>query len=373
MIDSAAPKCPSVWRRAVTIVAALAAALAGMSTMAAADTPPKRATAGKPQISAGAGNAARFAPVLVREGRSRPLCEAESGRVFVSHGLGTACVAYFVTRGWEKSRRAVVFFDGDVTLERFADPAAMTAEKSRRNRWLQAVADKYGVRIVQVSRLGVEGSSGNHGDRRKPGELATMDHAIDAIKTRLGIDDIVLAGQSGGATIAASLLTLGRNDVACAVLGSGAYELAAMIRETILQNGRQVDEELVAELVYDPSRFVSRIPDAAHRRVFVLADRADSRTPFDQQQRFANHVRGAGHHARLFAIHGTGAWNHGATAYAVPLAALCARGAGERELEDALEPLRRQIEDGAVRKRAIVEAQPAPTSQGARTTLEQQP
>lgn len=89
---------------------------------------------------------------------------------------------------------------------------------------MQLWADRLRVRYVYISRTGLQGSSGNHGDRRLPKEAFVTNAVVDGLKSKFGFDDIALTGQSGGATIAASLPTLGRKDVRCEVLGSGATE-----------------------------------------------------------------------------------------------------------------------------------------------------
>ncbi len=255
--------------------------------------------------------------------------------MFTRHRLGSACIAYYATDGREDQRRAVVFFDGDVTLERYADKRGHAAELQRRQRQLQTLANQFGVRMVRVSRLGVEGSSGNHGDRRKPEELVAMNAALDILKQRLGLDELVLAGQSGGSTLIASLLTRGRSDVSCAVLGSGAYELVDLVHTSIVRNGGRTTPRAIRNVVYDPSTQIEGIVRNSARRIFIVGDPADARTPFDQQARFVDGLVAAGHHARLVRVRATGELNHGAAGYTLPLAALCARNASDARMAKA--------------------------------------
>jgi len=95
---------------------------------------------------------------------------------------------------------------------------------------MQIWADQFKVRYVFVSRVGMQGSSGNHAERRFPKETIVMNAVTDALKIRLGLDKLALAGHSGGSTIAASLLTMGRNDVTCAVLGSAPLDRSCRSR-----------------------------------------------------------------------------------------------------------------------------------------------
>ena len=64
-----------------------------------------------------------------------------------------------------------------------------------------------------------------------------MNAVVDGLKARLGLDDLALAGQSGGAAIAAGLLTLGRKDVQCVVLGSGVTEAVAFEYDFAIKHG----------------------------------------------------------------------------------------------------------------------------------------
>ncbi len=182
------------------------------------------------------------------------------------------------------------------------------------------------------------GSSGNHGQRRKPGEALSVNAAIDAIKVRHGFDSLALAGQSGGSTIAASLLTLGRRDIACAVLGSGNLAVVDLFMERQHVYGTKFSRAAAEGTFYDPARNVSRIVPDAVRRVLVIGDTEDKRTPFPQQQRFAELLRKAGHHAHVIPITGTGPENHGAAHAALPAAALCLQAVSDEGIGQLLMP-----------------------------------
>lgn len=306
-----------------------------------------------------------YKTVLAAEGKSQKLCEAEPGRVFVRHKLGTACISYFATSGHDSARRAIVFMDGDVAIEKYADEATLAADNQKRRVALQSNADRLKVRYIVLSRLGVDGSSGNHGERRKPDEVYAMNAAIDALKLRLGFDEVVLAGQSGGSTIAASLLTLGRNDVTCAVLGSGAYALADLVHANILKSGAKITRQVVDRTVYDPSKKVAGIAKSPVRRIFLLADSADTRTPYEQQLAFAKDVARQGHHARLAPITAADDLKHGATPYTLPIAAMCARGLQDGQIASAIGKMRATVERFAEKKVSAV-TPPATTSTASR-------
>lgn len=282
--------------------------------------------------------AAKFEPVLVAESKSKSLCEADPGRIFVKYQLGSECIAYYITPGLENVSRAVMFMDGDASLKDFGDEDKRAASLEAKKRFLNSWSVKMKVRYVYISRVGLNGSSGNHALRRKPNETMVMDAAIDILQQKFGLTTIAIAGQSGGSTIAASLLTRGREGVACAVLGSGAYELAALEYDILTSKGRNVTKEAIAKAVYDPSKHVDGIRQDANRRIFILGDADDQRTPIDQQIRFHNDVEAAGHHVRFALIKAKGELDHGAMHSTIPAAGACLNGMSDERIVAAVKP-----------------------------------
>ena len=259
----------------------------------------------------------KFHRVLIEESRSKAKCESVDNRVFVTTKLGTECIAYFVTKGFESRRQAVFFFGGDA-----ASPANGT-DLALQKKLTQLWADKLRVRYVYVSRVGLQGSSGNHGERRLPKETFVMNAVVDALKAKLGLDDIALAGQSGGGTLAASLLTLGRTDVHCDVLGSGATELTEVQYEGLTRTGRHPTKSFLHRLMYDPSDHLRTIVTRADRRIFALADQSDAIVPFKYQAQFIDEVKAAGHLAKLIEVDAKGPQHHGTELYALAVAGAC--------------------------------------------------
>lgn len=287
--------------------------------------------------------APRFPTVLAAEAQSKELCEKNPRRIHVATRWSTECIAWFVTRGHERDRRAIVFFDGDTSPERIADNATVQRNLSNAKELLQRWADRLGVRYILVSRVGLNGSSGNHGERRKPKETMIMNAAVDILKERLGFDRVALAGQSGGATIAATLLSLGRTDVDCAVLGSGAYELVELRAKDLAKAGVTPTKEQLLNVTLDPMDLADAVPPDRRRRIFVVGDEADVRTPFSQQKRYAERLARLGHHARTIAIDAQGELDHGATVYTIPTAGACLRGVPDGQLMAANKSLAAKI------------------------------
>lgn len=295
-------------------------------------------------VAAGPGHAAPpsgtvFKHVLSAQALSEPLCHAAPNRIFIATDEGSECVAYAVTTGFEDQRRAVIFLDGDASPEKATGPGARVKGYDTTLKLLQRWSDRLKVRYIAISRLGLNGSSGNHGERRKPRETLILDAAIDLIKARLGLDTIALAGQSGGSTIAASLLSLGRTDVACAVLGSGAFELVDLHRATLAAKGKAVERSKLDDGMFDPARDADLIARDPRRRVFVIGDEADTRTPWDQQTRYAGQLKSLGHHAALIPIEAAGELDHSATRYTIPTAGGCLTGTTDEKLERANQTL----------------------------------
>jgi acetyl esterase/lipase len=162
-----------------------------------------------------------------------------------------------------------------------------------------------------------------------------MNTAIDQLKQRLDIKRIALAGQSGGSTISASLLSFGRTDITCAALGSGAYELADLHFKFMKTAGSKATKAQVARKVFDPISHVDEIEPDSKRRIFIIGDESDTRTPFDQQKRYAESLKAKGHHAIVIPIEASGDLEHGAAKYATPTAGACLQGSTDKFIIDA--------------------------------------
>ena len=272
---------------------------------------------------------------------SRAICVAEPGRVYVTHAQGAECIAYFATVAGrpDPATPTVFFFDGDVPVAAVQRPDFSTIHVGGMRSTLEALAQRLRVRFVYVARPGVFGSSGDHGQRRRPKEMLSMSAAVDAIKALYGIDRIVLAGQSGGATIAAALLTLGRRDVACAVLGSGGMLVTEDILHFRLQSGEPPTAPSVLKRTYfDPGDHIAGVVRDARRRIFVLGDPGDTVVPFQLQRMFAERLEASGHAAVVIEIAAHGQNRHGSLHMTLPAAGKCALGAGDNRIVDRIAP-----------------------------------
>ncbi len=253
---------------------------------------------------------------------------------------GSACIAYISSKGTDHLRSAIFWIPGDMPREKFADVAWNSRRLALWPKLAQRLANRYGVRVVRLSRLGLEGSSGDHARRGRPNEMHILNAAVDSLKQRFGIDDIAVVGQSRGSTIWAGILTLGRRDVRCAALGSGVFEVVRWTHEGHKAKGRNLTQESIARRVYDPSRHIAGIVSDPKRRILIIGDPDDSRTPFDQQERFANTLTAAGHHVLLVPIVATDEKSHGATPYALEAAGMCMTDRSDKQISARLKRMR---------------------------------
>ncbi len=320
-------------------LAAFAAIALSLGAAHAQQTRPLALAAPAPSLARPAAPAVEHTAQLTAEGSSKQLCESVADRVFVRHDLGTACIAYFATPAVTAARPAVVYFEGDVPAAELLKPNFTKTYLTNLRAAFKTFAERSGVRFVFIARPGLFGSSGNHAARRSSGEMLTMNAALDAVKARLKLGDIVLAGQSGGSTVAAALLTLGRRDVTCTVLGSGLLsvveiEYAHRVRERL----PAIKPAVLQVLLFDPTDRLDWIQPIQSHRIFVLGDPSDTRTPFSQQRRFAERVRALGHHATAIEVKGQGELMHSVAHHTLPAAALCARGADDATIRRAVAP-----------------------------------
>jgi hypothetical protein len=324
--------------RSAAIAAAAAAGFCSLSAQAE--------TTGAP--------ASAYRTVHAAESKSPQLCESTPNHIFVATSSGSECVAFWVTKGFEDRAQAVFFMGGDYDVTKFNDPSFAKTNIAIQMALMQRDANKYRVRYVKIARPGIEGSSGNHGDRRKPHELIVMNEAITILKKRLGIKTIALVGQSGGSDLAAGLLTLGRIDIACDMLGSGGLKMVDRSYAWLLQNGQRASKAQLAKAMYDPSGHIDFIAKDPGRRVFVIGDPKDQAVPFEYQWPFADSLRAAGHHALTIKVDiSSDPLHHNATTYAWPAAGACLDGASDDEIVSTISDLEDKVR--AVSKRVAMQ------------------
>jgi hypothetical protein len=171
-----------------------------------------------------------------------------------------------------------------------------------------------GTTPIYLARPGIDGSSGHHGNRKTLLELAAIDVALEAIKRRHRFVGFHLVGQSGGAALVASLPAR-RNDIGCAVPGSGPLSW----------NDKKSQDPALHYA--DPSDVVAAIARNRAARILVVTDPADENVLVERQMTFVRKLRQAGGQVDQFFVQATDREHHGVSAYSTLVIAECVRGA----------------------------------------------
>lgn len=259
-------------------------------------------------------------------------CAAHVYAVWVEHAHGAECIRYYPSAGLgdgqNKPKSAVLFFHGDhlagsSPLGNYdkISPDSLTA-------LMQKNYQAYGVPFILVARPGVYGSSGEHMQRRRAKEFHSLNAAVDAIKRRHGLEQAILAGQSGGSTVVAALLTLGRRDVPCAALASGNYDIVELAEIKRFKTGQRSRRGCDVTNYCDPYNVIDHVAGIASdpaRIITLIGDPLDSNTVFHLQKKFADAVMAAGHRVDFLEAEGKGPDRHSLSHVAYRVAAECAK------------------------------------------------
>lgn len=241
-------------------------------------------------------------------------CNPADSSLWVELSGGDECIRYFAGAVLNHAPVVIVMFHGDRTVEMHRPPASIRGNTlAAKVVQAQVLSRRAGVPVVIVARPGTYGSSGNHGQRRQAREFIALDGALNELRKRYGIGQFVLLGHSGGATVAAALLTLGRADVKCAVMTSGAFALvqrAQMLRQRKGLPSRPGHDTNGLLHPYDPQEHIAGIAVAPARQLFVMGSVDDQVTPFVLQERFYQALIRAGHPAQLVKAQGVPAAFH---------------------------------------------------------------
>lgn len=247
-------------------------------------------------------SASVFLPWGVQENRDD--CPDAPTFLWVQEAQGSDCIRYFSSGDLDHAPVVIVHLTGDRDglLKRAPEDIRNNTRESREGlarRWSQQAG---GIPLVLLSRPGIYGSSGDHRQRRQLREFLAINAALDLLVKRYAIGRYVLSGHSGGATAAAAVLTLGRTDVQCAVLTSGAYDLLERARRRAVAKDRTYTpgrDSTGFMNPYDPLDHVKGIARDPERIIYVVGDPRDKNTPFDLQRNFAEAVAKEGHRVVL--------------------------------------------------------------------------
>lgn len=270
-----------------------------------------------------------------------------SERGVLGSGTGHAakgCIRYFPSANARGAETAVLFMHGDVLSGSIAQAREAYVKASSRSLQIaraERSAREIGLPVIRIARPGAYGSTGaSHlRERRMPVEAHLMNAALDAIKNKYGYQRIQLTGLSGGGGLVGAVLTLGRTDIDCAVVGSGAVSIktrARLLGSKEAQRGLdQTGQPLSA--VYDPIDHIAGIKPDSRRRVFVLGDPRDSAVAFESQQEFQQKLVAAGVPATLLTAPAVDAKHHELAPEALRVAAWCKSGTADAQIQAWLE------------------------------------
>lgn len=259
---------------------------------------------------------------------NRNQCLAMKQRLWAESDTEVACIAYLTPVIQPEGKTAVVFFHGDFPKE---DQTEKDMAISRRGYEVRAsrVAQAHKVPVYVIARPGVMGSTGFHVIGGVRHERALITSAVSQLKQRYGHNRLVLGGQSGGARLSAQLLASGRTDLNCVVMASGAYGIPHA------KSGGRMPTNIWGEPSRSyliPLRSIDDVVTDGGRRLFVVGDLRDKRTPFAEQREWAEALKRAGHHVVLLQARGRGKEFHGLSQAGLRIAGMCAAGESDRAI-----------------------------------------
>ena len=247
------------------------------------------------------------------------------------------CIRYYLSTAGGEGLRPVVFLQGDKlgrlnTRSGVFSPRPNDKDIDTDNfeRFAERLSKATKATAIYLARVGLDGSSGHHSIRHSVLELNVTNAALDALKQRHRFDGFHLIGQSGGSLLSGGMLAL-RNDIGCAVLGSGPLALLKPPRHS-------------ADPARDYFNVADAIPSIAQRRatrILLVTDPADKKVLERSQTGFVQRLRQAGGQAEQFIVQATDDNHHGVVAYAVTAATGCLRG---ESTQDIAQHIQRQVE-----------------------------
>lgn len=271
-----------------------------------------------------------FSEAAIRRGvkATQAQCDAVPNGLWAADRDGGECLKYWAA-GMEQqpTRRVVVFLHGDVWV---GPGRPNTGYLNSTNRSVQRFAQEWAKRLevpfVFIGRPGTHGSSGDHMQRRRPAESRLVSAALDVLKARYGIEEFVIAGQSGGGHVTASLLTL-RSDIVCAVPTSAPSSPSVRWKMRGWKRDSTGHEDS-----YEPTQHLDKARLHPALRVFVVGDPQDTNVVWPSQTILAERLRQLGVPTEVIEARGTGPELHGLPNSARNVAGWCARDVPTEEI-----------------------------------------
>ena len=261
---------------------------------------------------------------------TRDACDHADTSVWVTVDGRGECIRYFHSGLDERNKVVHVWLHGDrmwQTSWGIRWPLAYENETAgKQQRRADRVFQQFGVPYIRLSRPGTYGSSGFHHHRRRPRNVAIVQAALDALKTRHGIGRFAVSGQSGGGHLVGALLAA-RDDIQCAVSTAGVLA----VKQRNEARGWSTDVTGYSDF-YDPIDHVHEIPTNEQRRIFLVADPGDTNVPFETQESYFEALRDRGHHVWLVPAMGEGDEHHSLSQIGFPIVKWCIEGVSSREI-----------------------------------------
>jgi hypothetical protein len=262
------------------------------------------------------------AEALVR-GASATLeqCAKLPGAVWARAPSGEAeCIRYWASGlASGRNRRVLFYIPPDQLIFDSADPGYATRNPTTMQSLVNGMQQSAGVPFILISRPGILGSSGEHRQRRRELESRLMSAALDEIKRKHGIEQLALAGLSGGGHIVAALLGW-RPDIVCAVAASSV----SSPRMRWQAMGRADDLTGFADS-YEPIENLGKATFHNALRVFVLGDLKDSNVPWQTQIPLAKRLKELGVKVEILNGEGSDPQRHALGVSARLIGSLCAK------------------------------------------------
>ncbi|PTM42664.1 alpha/beta hydrolase [Bosea sp. 124] len=291
----------------------------------------------------------RFDPYEALHGSlsSRAHCAGVPGGLWVEvNGKGDCLRSYAQGLGEIDTPQILVYFSGDVLLKtkagvRFVAPGYERRSPDAIQRDMARWSKQAGKPTVFLARPGMYGSSGDHNQRREAREVMLMERALDVIKQRHRVSTFILAGQSGGGHIAASLLNR-RRDVSAVVLSSALLSVREVTehwdRRRTVQSGN-------IQALHDPIDHLNGIRTDPKPLIFVLSDREDRIVPYASQLTYVRRLQEVGFEPQHVLLSAADKSRHALARHGRDAAALIARGEQTDAIRAALETPDRQTAD----------------------------
>ena len=260
-------------------------------------------------------------------------CAGTPDTVWVTPFGQGVCMRYYFSDAGGRGTRAVVYVPGDKPgivpeSSKYGDPKfAKDTDINKLLRHAQKISQTTAMPAIHLARMGVDGSSGSHRNRKTQLELQATNLALDAIKRRYGFHGFDIFGQSGGSTVTAGLLSV-RHDIGCAVLGSGQLS----------GHRGHAGSSTAAGWIrpFDAVRNTSA-------RILVVTDRNDQVVAREKQDAFVQHLNAAGRQVAQFYVTAVGERHHSTSHHSLFVMTQCLHDRGDREIT---ERLRRFTADG---------------------------